>query len=289
MIKAWWLKLKTEDGMLTIERRDTKVILTVWRTLPLHYTAVRRAPVPLRRFSPSEEHHSTPGLAFLHTATNLNTQTNKKKQIKRQWRVCWFDFFFPISSTNVFTSNQKKGNQSLEVSRTWKGSIRSEAKFTLTRTRDQFRVAQSVRLKENNLWFLHSDDVCVRLQARTGENNCWWQPKQHLCDEDACRALMHRTGLKMNMNTAPYFYFSLERTQNLVKWNILKCLIEGRNWVSSEKSYKSKHHHGKTHCNLQHTPRLAGSTYTDWSSSSGGSCVCDDTLELHVWATGKTL
>lgn len=106
MIEARWLKLKTKDGMLTIERRVTEVILTVWRTLPPHYTAVRRAPEPLRRFSPSEEHHSTPGLAFLHTATNLNTQT--KKQIKCQWCVCWFDFFSNIQYKRFQLKPKKK-------------------------------------------------------------------------------------------------------------------------------------------------------------------------------------
>lgn len=165
MIKAWWLKLKTEDGTLTIERRDTKVILTVWRTLPLHYTAVRRAPVPLRRFSPSEEHHSTPGLAFLHTGTNLNTQT-KKKQIKRQWRVCWFDFFSNIQYKR-FHLKPKKANQSLEVSRTLKGSIRSETKFTLTRTRDQFRVAQSVRFERKQSLILA---LRQRVRQTAGQN-----------------------------------------------------------------------------------------------------------------------
>lgn len=40
--------------------------------------------------------------------------------------------------------------------------------------------------------------------------------------------------------------------------------------------------------NPLHAPKHTlhtGRTYTVWNSSSGGSSVCDDTLELHVWVT----
>lgn len=87
---------KNGCGVLTVEcRRErwrgkkvTKVILTAWHTLLLHYTAVRRAPGPLRRFSPSEERHSTPGLAFLHAVTNMvahkyKGENNQKNSILR--------------------------------------------------------------------------------------------------------------------------------------------------------------------------------------------------------------
>lgn len=65
---------------MTVGREEeTKVVLTAGRTLLLHYTAVQQVPEPPRRSSPSGEHHSTPGLAFLHAVIE-KTQTREMKK-----------------------------------------------------------------------------------------------------------------------------------------------------------------------------------------------------------------
>lgn len=136
-----------------------KVVLTVWHTLLLRYTAVPWASEPLRRSSPSGEHRSTPGPAFLYS---LQTPVHIKP---------YASVFKKVTRVNLNQGPFRPPTYIFSINSHW--AIFWGRKEALTHAL-----------------------MVVQAASQNRRDKAWWQPKQQLRDKASFPALRRRTGLK---------------------------------------------------------------------------------------------